>query len=74
MLDYIYICFLYEAFVKHLKLVFIINKLNEALNGIEEGIELNNIRFVDDNMVIVDSLEGLQRLMDRITQYSQQYG
>ena len=51
----------------------------EALNGIEEGImlngvRLNNIRYADDTMVIADSLESLQRTMDHIAQYSQQYG
>jgi Reverse transcriptase (RNA-dependent DNA polymerase) len=52
---------------------------NEALNGVEEGVllngvRLNNIRYADDTIVMADSLDGLQTLMDRITQYSQQYG
>lgn len=52
---------------------------DEALDEVEEGIllngvRLNNIRYADDTMVMADSLEGLQRLMNRITQYSQQYG
>ncbi|CAH1285836.1 unnamed protein product [Diabrotica balteata] len=51
----------------------------EALYGIDKGILLNgervnNVRYADDTMVIANSLEGLQRLMDRINEYSQQYG
>ncbi|CAG9834167.1 unnamed protein product [Diabrotica balteata] len=51
---------------------------NEALYGIDEGILLNgervnNVRYADETMVIADSLEGLQRLMDRINEYSQHY-
>ena len=38
------------------------------------GVRLNNIRYADDTMVIADSLEALQILMNHIAQYSQQHG
>lgn len=37
-------------------------------------VRVNSMRYADDTMVMVDSLEGLQTLMDRITHYSQQHG
>ncbi|KAH1000011.1 hypothetical protein HUJ04_008234 [Dendroctonus ponderosae] len=52
---------------------------NEALENIESGILLNgdiinNIRYADDTVIFAGSLEGLQELMDKITQSSQLYG
>ncbi|KAL4120153.1 hypothetical protein QTP88_012884 [Uroleucon formosanum] len=51
----------------------------EALNEIEEGISingtrLNNLSYADDAIVFADSIEGLQLLMDRITEASMRYG
>lgn len=51
----------------------------EALKEIEEGISinglrLNNLRYADDTIVFADTLEGLQKLMDKITETSKQYG
>lgn len=45
---------------------------NEALKGVEAvillyGVRMNIIRLADDTIVVADSLEGLQRLLDRIT-------
>lgn len=51
----------------------------EALDNIQEGItingaKLNNIRYADDTIMFADSLQGLQKLMDRVTEISSQYG
>lgn len=51
----------------------------QALEEYDEGIlingeRLNNIRYADDAVVFADSMEGLQTLMARITEISQNYG
>lgn len=51
----------------------------EALYELDEGIlvngeRLNNIRYADDTVVFADSMEGLQRLMDRVVESSSKYG
>lgn len=51
----------------------------QAVDEYDEGILingecLNNIRQVDDAVVLADSLEGQQTLMTRITQISDYYG
>lgn len=50
-----------------------------ALNKIEEGIyikgtRLNNLRYADDTIDFADTIEGLQILMDKITESSIRYG
>ncbi|XP_045464525.1 uncharacterized protein LOC123673848 [Harmonia axyridis] len=47
------------------------DELNEGI--LLNEVRLNNIRYADDTIVIADSLEALQKLMDRITHHSQQY-
>ena len=51
----------------------------EALEEANEGISLNgklvnNLRYADDTILIADSREGLQTLVDKNTQYCEKYG
>uniref|UniRef100_A0A8D8Y176 Craniofacial development protein 2 n=3 Tax=Cacopsylla melanoneura TaxID=428564 RepID=A0A8D8Y176_9HEMI len=51
----------------------------EALDNLEEGISinglrLNNLRYADDTIIFADTIEGLQRLMNKIHETSTQYG
>ena len=47
--------------------------MREAMEGVQEGISVSGnriaeIRFVDDQAIIADSEEGLQRIMDKLDQ------
>uniref|UniRef100_A0A8D8SXR8 Craniofacial development protein 2 n=1 Tax=Cacopsylla melanoneura TaxID=428564 RepID=A0A8D8SXR8_9HEMI len=51
----------------------------EALENMEEGILLNgkrvnNFRYADDTIIFADTAEGLQHLMDKVTNISRKYG
>uniref|UniRef100_A0A8D8T8A4 Craniofacial development protein 2 n=1 Tax=Cacopsylla melanoneura TaxID=428564 RepID=A0A8D8T8A4_9HEMI len=51
----------------------------EALDDMEEGItingtKLNNLRYADDTLVFADSIQSLQKLMNKITEVSSSYG
>lgn len=51
----------------------------EALDNMDEGIpingiRLNNIRYADDTIMFADTIEGLQKLMNKITEVSSSYG
>uniref|UniRef100_A0A8D8YBA7 Craniofacial development protein 2 n=3 Tax=Cacopsylla melanoneura TaxID=428564 RepID=A0A8D8YBA7_9HEMI len=51
----------------------------EALADLDEGISingvhLNNLRYADDTIVFADTLEGLQQLMNKVTETSKKYG
>jgi len=51
----------------------------EALNGIEEDIQLNrarinNIKYAEGTVILADNIAGLQTLMDHIAQNSHQLG
>lgn len=38
------------------------------------GVNINNIRYADDTALIADSLEGLELLLQKVNQYSQELG
>lgn len=38
------------------------------------GIPINNIRYADDTAIITETLEDLQRIMNKVTQTSAEYG
>ena len=47
--------------------------MREAMNGIEEGIKvggkrMNEVRFADDQALLAESEDGLQRIMDKLDQ------
>jgi len=47
--------------------------MREAMEGVQEGISVGGnriaeIRFADDQAIIADSEEGLQRIMDKLDQ------
>uniref|UniRef100_A0A8D8XEP5 Craniofacial development protein 2 n=1 Tax=Cacopsylla melanoneura TaxID=428564 RepID=A0A8D8XEP5_9HEMI len=50
----------------------------EALADLDEGISINgvhlNLRYADDTIVFADTLEGLQQLMNKVTETSKKYG
>jgi len=51
----------------------------QALNETEEGIKINgeninNLRYADDTVLIADSAEGLQELIDRVAEACDIYG
>lgn len=51
---------------------------NKALDGIEAGIQLNkarinNIRYVDDTIILADYITGLQPLMNQIAHHSHKF-
>ena len=51
----------------------------EALEEVNEGISINgklvnNLRYADDTILLADSREGLQILVDKTTQYCEKYG
>ena len=49
--------------------------LEDTKDGIKVNGELiNNIRYADDTVLLADSLEGLQELVNRVTHASKQYG
>lgn len=52
--------------------------IREATNGIEEGIKINgqninNLRYADDTVLISDSANGLQALIDRVVEACGRY-
>ncbi|CAH2267750.1 jg15167 [Pararge aegeria aegeria] len=52
---------------------------SEALDNISDGISingktLNNIRYADDTILIADSLEGLQNIVNSVASVSAEYG
>ena len=50
----------------------------EALEEVNEGISIkklvNNLRYADDTILLADSREGLQILVNKTTQYCVKYG
>lgn len=55
------------------------NIFREALYGRNEGVKIggeiiNNIRYADDTAIIAESMEDLQRLLDRVFEVSQRWG
>lgn len=54
----------------------IINKaFSDQTIGIKiNGIPINNLRYADDTVLIAETAEDLQILVDRIVEYSEQYG
>ena len=51
----------------------------EALENIEDGVVINgeiinNLRYADDTVLIADTAEGLQRLIDRVETACNRYG
>jgi len=46
-------------------------KKEEHSREILNEVRVNSMRYADDTMVMADSLEGLETLMDRITHHSQ---
>ena len=50
------------------------NIVQEALGVKVNGKVINNIRFVDDTVLIAETLEELQRLMDLVVQTSEERG
>lgn len=53
--------------------------MSESLHECEEGIVINgevinNIRYADDTILIAESIEGLQILLDRVNEASNKYG
>lgn len=51
----------------------------KALEDLTEGIKvngeaINNIRYADDTILIADSLQGLQLLIDKVVTISEEYG
>ncbi|XP_067671778.1 uncharacterized protein [Haliotis asinina] len=53
----------------------ILRRLKESYDGILiNGVLINNIRYADDTALIVDSEEGLLRLLDLVTEVSTEEG
>ena len=55
------------------------NLFREALDGSEDGIAvngqyINNIRYADDTVLLADSAEGLQRVLDNVVKACNEYG
>lgn len=51
----------------------------EAIDNLSEGISINgininNIRYADDTVLLADSAEGLQAIIDRVVTISKEYG
>lgn len=38
------------------------------------GIPINNIRYADDTIIIAENIDDLQRLMNKMVEYGQEYG
>ena len=52
--------------------------MREAMNGIEEGIKvggkrMNEVRFADDQALLAESEDGLQRIMDKLDQTANKF-
>lgn len=68
-----------DAFFHHFCLIYIQKLFKEALAEETSGIKINrkiinNLRYADDTVVIADKLSTLQNMIDRIMQYSEQFG
>lgn len=49
--------------------------LEEATDGIKvNGVVINNIRYADDTLLVADTPDGLQRLLNRVAEAGLEYG
>lgn len=49
--------------------------LDSTTTGIlVNGIPINNIRYADDTVLLAETMEGLQQLLDQIVRTSEEFG